>query len=85
MDCEVFLSAQSKLTLFDSGEIKKFNVTFRKVTEYPVDLYYLMDLSNSMEDDLATLQKLGITLAEDIKNVTKNIKVPSHWSSVKRF
>ena len=54
----------------------KFNVTFRKVTDYPVDLYYLMDLSYSMRDDLEMLQNLGLQLANNIKeNVTEDIQV----------
>ncbi|CAK8694970.1 integrin beta pat-3-like isoform X2 [Clavelina lepadiformis] len=58
------------------GDRVKFNITFRKVTDYPVDLYYLMDLSHSMLDDLKTLQRLGQSLADDIKtNVTSNIQM----------
>lgn len=40
-----------------------FNVSFKQAKNYPVDLYYLMDLTRSMDDDreiLASLaQKLG--------------------------
>ncbi|XP_078490771.1 integrin beta-2-like [Ciona intestinalis] len=58
------------------GDTVKFNVTFRKVKDYPVDLYYVMDLSNSMKDDLAELQKLGASLAEAIRqNVTSDINM----------
>ena len=53
----------------------KFNITYRKVSDYPVDLYYVMDLSNSMKDDLATLQALGTKLASDISNVTENVQL----------
>ncbi|XP_039261688.2 integrin beta-1-like isoform X2 [Styela clava] len=58
------------------GESMKFNVTFRKVSDYPVDLYYVMDLSHSMTDDLQTLQSLGTSLANDIRsNVTQDIQL----------
>lgn len=58
------------------GEPYTINITFEKTVEYPLDLYYVMDLSNSMKDDLATLQNLGGNLITDIrKNVTKNVKL----------
>ena len=37
----------------------KFNVTFRQAENYPVDLYYVMDLSFSMGDDKSKLAELG--------------------------
>lgn len=37
----------------------KFNVTYRQAVDYPVDLYYLMDLSYSMKDDKQKLSELG--------------------------
>jgi len=37
----------------------KFNVKFRQAENYPVDLYYVMDMSNSMKDDKARLALLG--------------------------
>ena len=36
-----------------------FDVTFRQAENYPVDLYYLMDLSYSMKDDKQKLAELG--------------------------
>uniref|UniRef100_H2Y4F0 Integrin beta n=1 Tax=Ciona savignyi TaxID=51511 RepID=H2Y4F0_CIOSA len=57
------------------GHTKTVNITFRKVVDYPLDLYYVMDLSNSMSDDLATLKGLGDSLAADISNVTKNVRL----------
>ena len=30
---------------------KKFKIKYRQVIDYPVDLYYLMDLSFTMKDD----------------------------------
>ena len=35
------------------------NVTFRQAENYPVDLYYVMDLSYSMLDDKDKLAVLG--------------------------
>lgn len=36
-----------------------FDVTFKQAVDYPVDLYYLMDLSYSMKDDKEKLSQLG--------------------------
>lgn len=37
----------------------KFNITFKKADNYPVDLYFIMDLSQSMNDDKDKLAELG--------------------------
>ncbi|ROT66183.1 integrin beta subunit [Penaeus vannamei] len=50
------------------GKSQHISVTYRQVKDYPVDLYYLMDLSNSMLDDKENLAKLGSKLAETMRN-----------------
>ena len=42
----------------------KFSVQFRQAENYPVDLYYVMDMSNSMKDDKERLALLGDLLGE---------------------
>lgn len=49
----------------------RFHVTFRQAHDYPVDLYYLMDLSYSMKDDKLKLEQLGGLLCESLKNEKK--------------
>ncbi|XP_045617424.1 integrin beta-PS [Procambarus clarkii] len=56
-------------------EAYSMQVTFRQAEDYPVDLYYLMDLSKSMEDDKESLSKLGAQLAEEMQKITKNFKL----------
>jgi protocadherin alpha len=53
----------------------KFLVSFRQAENYPVDLYYVMDMSNSMEDDKARLAGLGDLLANKMKNITQNFRL----------
>lgn len=36
-----------------------FTISVKPTTNYPVDLYYLMDLSATMRDDLDQIKKLG--------------------------
>ncbi len=48
---------------------------FRRVEDYPIDLYYLMDLSFSMEDDLTNVKKLGADLMEEMRNTTSDFRM----------
>merc|ERR1719334_2578202 len=54
-----------------------FNMDFyyEQAIDYPVDLYYLMDLSKSMEDDKEKLSALGNLLAETMQNITSNFRL----------
>jgi Integrin, beta chain. len=53
-----------------------FNITLKYVrAEYPADLYYLMDLSNSLKDDKETLQSLGLKLEETMRKFTSNFRL----------
>lgn len=52
-----------------------FQIQFRQVIDYPLDLYYLMDLSNTMKDDKAKLAALGDTLAANMRRITRNFRL----------
>ncbi|XP_066947764.1 integrin beta-PS isoform X1 [Macrobrachium rosenbergii] len=56
-------------------EALSMQVTFRQAEDYPVDLYYLMDLSKSMEDDKESLSKLGTLLAHEMQKITRNFRL----------
>jgi len=62
------------MTLF-SDEAHRITVNYAQAEDYPVDLYYLMDLSNSMEDDKEKLSALGNLLAESMRNITSNFRL----------
>ncbi|XP_026127566.1 integrin beta-5-like [Carassius auratus] len=57
------------------GDQTSFKVQVRPVEDYPVDLYYLMDLSLSMKDDLDTIRNLGTKLAEEMRKLTSNFRL----------
>ncbi|XP_077302935.1 position-specific antigen beta subunit myospheroid isoform X2 [Arctopsyche grandis] len=57
------------------NEVYKMNVRYAQAEDYPVDLYYLMDLSKSMQDDKEKLSALGDLLSESMKNITSNFKL----------
>uniref|UniRef100_A0A4W3HPM8 Integrin beta n=1 Tax=Callorhinchus milii TaxID=7868 RepID=A0A4W3HPM8_CALMI len=52
-----------------------FRMKVRQVEDYPVDLYYLMDLSLSMKDDLDNIRVLGTTLSREMAKLTSNFRL----------
>lgn len=48
---------------------------------YPIDLYYLMDLSYSMLDDLEKVKKLGGELLRALENTTPSRRIGESVSS----
>ncbi|GCB69254.1 hypothetical protein scyTo_0013946 [Scyliorhinus torazame] len=57
------------------GSRVTFGVDVRQFEDYPVDLYYLMDLSASMTDDLDEIKELGSSLSKAMANLTSNFKL----------
>uniref|UniRef100_A0A8C4N6P3 Integrin beta n=1 Tax=Eptatretus burgeri TaxID=7764 RepID=A0A8C4N6P3_EPTBU len=57
------------------GIPETFQVEVALLEGYPVDLYYLMDLSASMFDDLAKIKTLGTTLADSMLKLTRNFRI----------
>lgn len=53
------VSPQKVTMSFLPGEEKLVNVEVFAPTKGPLDLYILMDFSNSMADDLDNLKKMG--------------------------
>lgn len=58
-----------------TGLSTKFNVSFKRVEGYPVDLYYLMDLSYSMKDDLENVKELGQELFAALNKITDHAQI----------
>ncbi|XP_056092875.1 integrin beta-2 [Rhinichthys klamathensis goyatoka] len=52
-----------------------FQLKFKRAEGYPVDLYYLMDLSYSMKDDLANVKNLGNNLLQELNKITGNARI----------
>ncbi|CAG7720256.1 unnamed protein product, partial [Allacma fusca] len=57
------------------GQPYDINMQYAQAEDYPVDLYYLMDLSKSMEDDKEQLSNLGDTLADVMRKLTSNFRL----------
>ena len=54
------------------GQTESVRFQVSQSQHYPVDLYYLMDLSNSMSDDRQNIVRLGNHIASAIENITKD-------------
>ncbi|XP_063223944.1 integrin beta-PS-like [Bacillus rossius redtenbacheri] len=57
------------------GEPHELKLRYRHAKDYPVDLYYLMDLSASMKDDKESLSSLGDKLAAAMQSITTNFRL----------
>uniref|UniRef100_A0A8C5QYT6 Integrin beta n=1 Tax=Leptobrachium leishanense TaxID=445787 RepID=A0A8C5QYT6_9ANUR len=66
------ISPQKLVLKLRPGNEVTFQVNVRQSEDYPVDLYYLMDLSASMHDDLNTIKELGSTLSKEMSKLTSN-------------
>jgi len=57
------------------NEAHDLDFYYEQAQDYPVDLYYLMDLSKSMEDDKEKLSALGDLLSATMQNITSNFRL----------
>ncbi|XP_004374205.1 integrin beta-4 isoform X3 [Trichechus manatus latirostris] len=57
------------------GEERHFEFEVFEPLESPVDLYILMDFSNSMSDDLANLKQMGHNLAQVLRQLTSDYTI----------
>ncbi|KAJ8948573.1 hypothetical protein NQ318_007577 [Aromia moschata] len=57
------------------GQSYSIHMTYKQAQDYPLDLYYLMDLSSSMHDDKDNLSRLGNKLAETMRRLTSNFRL----------
>ncbi|XP_076648156.1 integrin beta-nu [Halictus rubicundus] len=51
------------------------NLSYRPAKNYPLDLYYLMDLTWTMQDDKQTLVNLGRNMTDTLRMFTKNYRL----------
>uniref|UniRef100_A0A8C7X4M5 Integrin beta n=1 Tax=Oryzias sinensis TaxID=183150 RepID=A0A8C7X4M5_9TELE len=58
-----------------SGEPQSFKLKFKRAEDYPIDLYYLMDLSFSMADDLENVKNLGTSLMSEMSKITSDFRI----------
>ncbi|XP_062055910.1 integrin beta-6 isoform X2 [Lepus europaeus] len=71
----VQIAPQSLILKLRPGGEQTLQVQVRQTEDYPVDLYYLMDLSASMDDDLNTIKELGSLLSKEMSKLTSNFRL----------
>ncbi|XP_077374277.1 integrin beta-6 [Festucalex cinctus] len=69
------ISPQKMALKLRPGSQVTFQVKIQHTEDYPVDLYYLMDLSASMYDDLKMIKDLGSTLSKEMANLTSKFRM----------
>ncbi|KAF7712002.1 hypothetical protein HF521_001013 [Silurus meridionalis] len=71
----VQLKPQSLKVQLRIGVPQEFTVEFKRAEGYPIDLYYLMDLSYSMKDDLEKIKNLGQDILKKLQEETKSVHI----------
>ncbi|XP_054627730.1 integrin beta-6 isoform X2 [Dunckerocampus dactyliophorus] len=69
------ISPQKMALKLRPGSQLTFQVKVQHTEDYPVDLYYLMDLSASMIDDLNMIKDLGSTLSKEMASLTSKFRM----------
>ncbi|XP_021181179.3 integrin beta-PS isoform X2 [Helicoverpa armigera] len=57
------------------NQMQKLTFAYSRAQDYPVDLYYLMDLSRSMKNDKEKLSTLGSLLSATMRNMTSQFRI----------
>ncbi|XP_012729890.2 integrin beta-6 isoform X1 [Fundulus heteroclitus] len=69
------ISPQKMSLKLRPGSEVTFQVKVQHTEDYPVDLYYLMDLSASMIDDLKMIKDLGSSLSREMSKLTSKFRM----------
>lgn len=69
------VSPQGMYVRLRPGEERHFELQVFEPLESPVDLYILMDFSNSMSDDLDNLKQMGSNLAQVLSKLTSDYTI----------
>lgn len=75
LDSDVKVKPQNVTLSLRPGQPATVKVVVKMPENYPVDLYYLMDLSGSMVEDLKKFPALGESIAKEMKNITSNFRL----------
>lgn len=57
------------------GRQQSVKMKYKPARNYPLDIYYLMDLTYSMKDDKKTLVGMGGSLSRSLANLTENFRL----------
>eukprot|EP00731_Ephydatia_muelleri_P008688 Em0004g1026a len=71
----VLISPQSVYLNLRTGQQAVFNVSVKTSRTYPLDFYFMMDLTGSLKYDVEQVQASGTDIANVLKNISQNYKV----------
>ncbi|CAH0556926.1 unnamed protein product [Brassicogethes aeneus] len=71
----VQLTPQKMFISLRKNESYKIKFEYKQAENYPVDLYYIMDLSASMNESKMMLGALGQNISDTMKNLTNNFRL----------
>jgi integrin beta 1 len=57
------------------GRKQSVKMKYKPARNYPLDIYYLMDLTYTMKDDKETLVGMGESLSHSLSNLTENFRL----------
>ncbi|KAF7667920.1 hypothetical protein LDENG_00041540 [Lucifuga dentata] len=69
------ISPQKMTLSLRPGNQMTFQVKIQQTEDHPVDIYYLMDLSASMIDDLEMIKDLGSSLSKEMAKLTSKFRL----------
>ncbi|KAH8855383.1 Integrin beta-6 [Schistosoma japonicum] len=72
---DIQLTPRSQSVKVRPGGTMIVNFTFQSISDYPVDLYFLTDLSYTMIDDLETVSRLTNDIVLTMRTVTKKLQM----------
>ncbi|RMX49047.1 hypothetical protein pdam_00024130 [Pocillopora damicornis] len=72
---DVKVTPQNLTLSLRPGQPATIKVDVKMPENYPVDLYYLMDLSGSMVEDLKKFPTLGQQIAKEMNNITNRFRL----------
>ncbi|XP_065644709.1 integrin beta-1 isoform X3 [Hydra vulgaris] len=75
LEGETRVSPQAITVKLRPGQPVSVDIEVKTPKNFPIDLYYLMDMSTSMKEDLANIQTLGEDLANELDQVTENFRL----------
>ncbi|XP_077381113.1 integrin beta-1-like isoform X2 [Festucalex cinctus] len=75
-DVQITQIQPQKLTLtLRHGEPQTFDLKFKRIEDYPLDVYYLMDQSFSKKSDLDNAKNLGADIMSQMHGITSDFRI----------
>lgn len=69
------IKPQSVKMKLRKNRMQSVRMSYKPARNYPLDLYYLMDLTWTMKDDKQTLVSMGGSLTKALSNLTENFRL----------